>query len=69
MSRAYGLLTNKGDALNEFAKERKTRKRAEALERQEKYDALSLEQQIALQEPFQGKQYRRLVAASESLAA
>ena len=55
--------------MNEFARERRDRKRAEAQERQEKYDALTLEQKIAQQEPFQGKQYKRLVAASKALAA
>ena len=59
-----------GDALNETYRQRKERKQAEAQERQERYDALTLEEKIAQQEPFQGKQYKRLLASrTEAIAA
>jgi hypothetical protein len=48
------------------AQRRLEQRQDEADARQERYDALSLEQKLAQQKPFGGKQYERLLAQVKS---
>lgn len=46
-------------------RQRNERKQVEAKERNATYQALSLDQKLAQQEPFNGKQYKKLLAKKE----
>jgi len=47
-------------------RQRKERRQKEAQERNAVYQALSLDQKLALQEPFNGKQYKKLLLYKEA---
>ena len=47
------------------ARTRRISKQIEAKRRNEAYQALSLDEKLAQQEPFNGKQYKKLLAKKE----